>query len=626
MKPWLVPVTLFVTDALIFTFAPLFAVWLRFDGAPDPRVVSTIWGQLPFIVGVRLIFSVLFGLYRRLWRYASIPELAAILGAVSAGTLANLVVSVLAGERLPMSVVLLAWLLNIILVGVSRCGLRILSFLRYGYRSGASNVLIVGAGDAGAMIARELASAYPGQKKLIGFIDDDPTKYKQQMLGAKVLGNRSAIRSLVESKQVNEIIIALPSAGGGVIREIVQKCKGLPCQVRTVPGIYEVIDGRVKVSELRQVDVTDLLRREPVQLDMVGIGAFLHGKRVLVTGAGGSIGSELCRQIARAQPERLLCLGRGENSIFDITNELREKYPELAQEAIIANVQDADRLRGIFEQWRPQIVFHAAAHKHVPLMEEQPIEAVRNNVFGTQNVAEMADRFGVEAFVLISTDKAVNPTSVMGTTKRVAELVIQRLAEDSSTRYSAVRFGNVLGSRGSVIPTFRRQIAAGGPVTVTDPAMKRYFMTIPEAVQLVLQTSVMARGGEVFVLDMGEPVKILDLACDLIELSGLKPYTDIPIRFTGLRPGEKLFEELLTAEEGTTATHHEKIFTAKISRRIDGREFAVQLERLREAENPEIIRHYLQKLVPTYHQPPQHTESPKPVLQLTPDAVAQQSA
>ena len=612
MRPWLVPVTLFATDALIFTFTPLFAVWLRFDGVPAPQVVNMIWGQLPFIVGIRLILFVVFGLYRRLWRYASIPELAAILWAVSAGTLINLGISILAGERLPMSVVMLAWLLNIILVGVSRCGLRILSFLRYGYRSGASNILIVGAGDAGAMIARELASAYSGQKKLIGFIDDDPTKYKQQLFGAKVLGNRSAIRAIVETKKVNEIIIAMPSAGGGVIRKIVQKCKGLPCQVRTVPGIYEVIDGRVKISELRQVDVTDLLRREPVQLDLVGIGAFLRGKRVLVTGAGGSIGAELCRQIARTQPERLLCLGRGENSIFDITNELREKYPDLAQAAIIANVQDADRLQGIFEQWRPQIVFHAAAHKHVPLMEEQPIEAVRNNIFGTQNVAELADRYSAEAFVLISTDKAVNPTSVMGTTKRVAELVIQRLAEGSSTRYSAVRFGNVLGSRGSVIPTFRHQIAAGGPVTVTDPEMKRYFMTIPEAVQLVLQTAVMAQGGEVFVLDMGEPVKILDLACDLIELSGLKPYTDIPIEFTGLRPGEKMFEELLTAEEGTTSTLHEKIFTATITRRIDGREFASQLERLREVENPEIIRRCLQRLVPTYH-PPQPAPGPKPV-------------
>jgi FlaA1/EpsC-like NDP-sugar epimerase len=618
--------TLFITDALIFACTPLFAVWLRFDGAPEPRFIEMVLGQLPFIVGIRLIFFVLFGLYRRLWRYASIPELSAILGAVSAGTVTNLVLSILAGERLPMSVVMLVWLLNVILVGASRCGLRVLHFLRYGYRNGASNVLIVGAGDAGAIIARELAGAYQGQKKLIGFVDDDPAKYKQQLFGAKVLGNRSAIRSLVETQKVNEIIIALPSAGGGVIREIVQKCKGLSCQVRTVPGIYEVIDGRVKVSELRQVDVTDLLRRDPVQLDMAGLGAFLQGKRVLVTGAGGSIGSELCRQIARAHPERLLCLGRGENSIFDISNELREKYPELKQEAIIANVQDEDRLRTIFEQWRPQVVFHAAAHKHVPLMEAQPVEAVRNNIFGTQNVAEMADRFGAEAFVLISTDKAVNPTSVMGTTKRVAELVVQRIAETSATRYSAVRFGNVLGSRGSVIPTFRHQIAAGGPVTVTDPEMKRYFMTIPEAVQLVLQTAVMARGGEVFVLDMGEPVKILDLACDLIELSGLKPYDDIPIQFTGLRPGEKLFEELLTAEEGTTATHHEKIFTAKITRRVDGREFARELERLREEENPEIIRRCLQRLVPTYHQPLQHTESPKPVLQLTTETVAQQSA
>jgi len=377
------------------------------------------------------------------------------------------------------------------------------------------------------------------------------------------------------------------------------------------------------------VDIEDLLRREPIQLDMDGIGKYLTGKRVLVTGAGGSIGSELCRQIACFAPERLLCLGRGENSIFDISNELHERFPELPLTSVIANVQDEARLRRIFEQWRPQVVFHAAAHKHVPLMEAQPVEAVQNNIFGTRNVAEMADRFGAEAFVQISTDKAVNPTSVMGASKRVGELIIQNLAATSLTRFSAVRFGNVLGSRGSVVPTFRRQIAAGGPVTITHPDIERYFMTIPEAVQLVLQTAVMAKGGELFVLDMGKPVKILELARDLIELSGLQPDTDIPIVFSGLRPGEKLFEELLTAEEGTCMTCHEKIYTARITRKISGAEFINTMGMLEKAENEAAILRCLKKLVPTYTLPP-YTLPPmgderKTVL-MQPDQLSQQTA
>jgi FlaA1/EpsC-like NDP-sugar epimerase len=403
----------------------------------------------------------------------------------------------------------------------------------------------------------------------------------------------------VKEYEVGEIIIAIPSAGGSVIRKIVNQCKQTGCTVKIMPGIYELIDGKATVQQLRNVDLEDLLRREPVQLDLTGIAAYLSGKRVLVTGAGGSIGSELCRQIAKLGPSSLILVGKGENSIYEINHELREKYPALRIEPIIADVRDYRRINQIFDRMRPQVVFHAAAHKHVPLMESQPEEAVFNNIFGTKNVVEAADWFGTEVFVQISTDKAVNPTSVMGATKRVAELIIQNISKRSKTKYVTVRFGNVLGSRGSAIPLFKQQIAKGGPVTITHPDVIRYFMTIPEAVQLVLQAGSMAAGGEVFVLDMGKPIKILDMACDLIELSGLVPYKDIEIKFTGLRPGEKLYEELLTAEEGTTATRHEKIYVANL-KEYPEQKLQQGLTELQQASSSEEVIGVLGRIIPGY--------------------------
>jgi FlaA1/EpsC-like NDP-sugar epimerase len=435
-------------------------------------------------------------------------------------------------------------------------------------------VLIAGAGEAGAMVLRELRANPQMGLIPVGFVDDDPAKQNMLIHRIRVLGDRIAIPTLVRQHRVDQVIIAMPSASGKAIRTLLGVCEAAGVRTRTIPGMYELLGGNVSISQLRDVQIEDLLRREPVKTDTAQVTALLRGRRVLVTGAGGSIGAELCRQIARCDPVELTLLGHGENSIFDIYNELSKRAGERGNRgagetehvsrctlhAVIADVRDGERLRGILMQRRPEIVFHAAAHKHVPLMEENEVEAVTNNVLGTLRLVEASLAADVQAFVLISTDKAVNPTSVMGATKRVAELLVQAATGQTGGCYVAVRFGNVLGSRGSVVPLFRQQIAAGGPVTVTHPDIKRYFMTIPEAVQLVLQAAALGRGGEVFVLDMGEPVRIADLACDLIRLSGLEPGRDIDIAYTGLRPGEKLFEELSLAGESYRQTVHSKIF------------------------------------------------------------------
>ena len=602
-RRYLIMLLLVITDSIIVSVTPYVALWLRFDGVIDQRMLDTVWSLLPLILCLRIATFYLFRLYHRMWRYASINELVVVVVAVSVSSLLIFSISHVTGVVLPRSVWLFTWLLNIVLVGASRLGVRLCYFLRTKlFSTGRDKVLIIGAGDAGAMIARELLHRYQDTKELVGFVDDDPAKRYQMMFGTKILGQRGDMAELVQRYAVNEIIIAIPSAGGTLLRETLHLCNSLGCVVKTVPGIYELIDGKVTVSQLRTVELEDLLRREQIHLNEDNVQAFITGKCVLVTGAGGSIGSELCRQIAKHAPSRLLLLGKGENSIYEIHQELRGKFPELLATPVIADVRDALRIGEVFDRFRPQLVFHAAAHKHVPLMESQPSEAVQNNVFGTKNVAEAACQFGVEAFIMVSTDKAVNPTSVMGATKRIAELFVQTMNCSSQTRFSAVRFGNVLGSRGSVVPLFRRQIAAGGPVTVTDPEMRRYFMTIPEAVQLVLQAGVLTRGGEVFVLDMGKPVRIVDLAKDLIELSGLKPYEDIDIQFTGLRPGEKLFEELLTAEEGTTATTHAKIFQANL-RQVDRALLENKLLTLRKMRDQEAIRGMIRDIVPTYKQP-----------------------
>ena len=598
MRTKLIMLSLILVDACITAAVPYMAMLIRFEGQLNNPYLNVLTDNLPIFIMVRLVTFYFFGLYHRLWRYAGINELIVIVGAVTCSSLLIMTYTYISAAIIPRSIHILAWLMNIVFIGASRVFVRVVHHLRQRRSQETTNVLIVGAGDAGAVIAREFQQREE-KRQIVGFADDDVYKINKRLNGYKVLGTRKDIPAIVRTYSINEIIIAMPSVGGAIIRETLQLCKETGCSVNILPGIYELVDGKVTVSQLRKVNLEDLLRREAVQLDSQGLSRYLSGKRVLVTGAGGSIGSELCRQIAKFKPQMMVLLGKGENSIYEINRELNENHPPFELYPVIADVRDQARIRSVFEKYKPQVVFHAAAHKHVPLMEAQPEEAVHNNIFGTKTVADAANEFGSEIFIMISTDKAVNPTSVMGASKRAAELVVQHMNSISQTKYAAVRFGNVLGSRGSVVPLFRKQIAQGGPITITHPEMKRYFMTIPEASQLVLQAGALANGGEVFVLDMGEPVKIVDMACDLIQLSGLVPYQDIDIQFTGLRPGEKLFEELLTAEEGTTATKHEKIFTANLPE-LDGKSIQRCLLALWNANQRNEVTAILDELVPHY--------------------------
>jgi FlaA1/EpsC-like NDP-sugar epimerase len=471
-------------------------------------------------------------------------------------------------------------------------------------------IMIVGAGDAGSVIIKEIHLSEDLGQSVVVAVDDDPQKLRRKIHGVKIVGSVKDISFLAEKYRVDEIIIAVPSADRQEIHRIVQECSKTKCKVKILPGMADLINGKVSVTKLRDVDILDLLGRDIVNLDMMSVSEYLKTKVVLVTGGGGSIGSELCRQIARFNPSRLIALDIYENSVFTLENEMRLTYPNLNFNVAIASVRNPDRIRDVFNKYNPAVIFHAAAHKHVPLMENDPKEAILNNILGTKTVVDIAEEFGVERFVLISTDKAVNPTSVMGATKRAAEFIIQEKASRSNneTIFSAVRFGNVLDSNGSVIPTFKRQIEMGGPVTVTHPDITRYFMTIPEAAQLVIQTGAMALGGEIFILDMGQPVKIMDLAENMIELSGYKPYVDIDIKITGLRPGEKLYEELLMAEEGIKETRHGKIFIGKPTPlnptmlellAPDG----LGLEKLKQNlvdMNDEEVKKWLAKIIPTY--------------------------
>ncbi|WP_139376825.1 polysaccharide biosynthesis protein [Halobacillus salinus] len=432
------------------------------------------------------------------------------------------------------------------------------------YRWKRKNALIIGAGSAGAIVANELRFSPHSTLNPVGFIDDNENKQFKRLDGLKVFGGVEDLSYLIEQLEIKTVVIAIPSASRQTIKDIVEKCRKMNVEVKTVPKLVDIIEGRISINMIRDVQVEDLLGREPIQLDLKPISDYMRDKVVLITGAGGSIGSELCRQVTQFSPRQLLILGRGENSIYMIENELKKSAPTQSVTSIIADVQDEWSIERVFKKYRPDVVFHAAAHKHVPLMEKQPEESIKNNIFGTQNMAALAHKYSTERFILISTDKAVNPTSVMGATKRLAETIIQHYNQHSETKFSAVRFGNVLGSRGSVVLLFKEQIAAGGPVTVTHPDMIRYFMTIPEGVQLVLQAGSYTEGGEIFLLDMGEQMKIVDLASDLIRLSGLEPDVDIKIEFTGIRPGEKLFEEMMHAEEGTSSTKHSLIYQAKL--------------------------------------------------------------
>jgi len=559
-------------DALLISAAFFFALWLRFDGRIPSENLTAMFSLLPVVVLLFPVVFYYFRLYHHLWAYASVHELLTIVRAITvAMALFVLMVYLLpSAPRLPRSIYLIGWVLGISLVGSSRLSWRVLREALARTETPGNPILIFGAGDAGAMVVRELQQAAANTTtRVVGFIDDDLRKQGMILHGLPVLGTRQSIPELVAEHQIREIIIAIPSVPGAAIREILAICQEAGVKARILPGMHEIIDGKVSFSKIREVELEDLLRREPVSVDIEEIAGYLHDQTVLVTGAGGSIGSELCRQVARYRPRQLLLLEHSENNLYEIDLELQDRFPGLNIVPLLADVKDQSKLNYLFERYRPSVVFHAAAHKHVPMMEYNPEEAIKNNVIGTWNLAEAADRGGVRTMIFISTDKAVNPTSIMGASKRVAEKVVTSLNLRSRTCFAAVRFGNVLGSNGSVVPRFKRQIARGGPVTVTHPEMQRYFMTIPEAVQLVIQAGAMARGGEVFVLDMGEPVKIVDMARDLIRLSGFKPDEEIEIRITGIRPGEKLFEELLTAEEGTAATCHQRIFTARQSQMVN---------------------------------------------------------
>jgi FlaA1/EpsC-like NDP-sugar epimerase len=527
-----------------------------------------------WMIGISLLIKpvvyYLFGMYRRMWAYASIQELKLILAAVTTASIpvALAIYSVWSFELFvgfPRSIPAIDWGLSVLLIGGSRIAVRILeenqkTSEKAGLQGRFHRVLVVGAGDAGALVVREMQKNPQLNLHPIGFLDDDPNKQKQQLYGIPVVGKLSDLPRVLDGLRVSEVIVAIPSAPGRVVRLVADGCrlKGIP--FRTMPGIYELIGGRVSVSRLREVDIADLLRREPARIRDQQVGETLSGKKVLVTGAGGSIGRELCRQIARWNPEELILVGHGENSIFETLLELQDAFPALTVKPVIVDVRDRVRLFSVFKKNLPQVVFHAAAHKHVPLMEINAEEAVTNNILGTRNVVDAALEYEIERMVMISTDKAIRPANIMGATKRIAESIVLDAAIRSGRFFSVVRFGNVLGSRGSVVPLFKRQILRGGPVTVTHPDMKRYFMTIPEAVHLVLQAATLGSGSETFVLNMGEQVRIMDLAEDLIRLSGLEPGKDIEIVFSGIRPGEKLSEDLWEKDQPYGPTLHPDIF------------------------------------------------------------------
>lgn len=559
-----------------------------------------------WMIGIALLVKIpiyyFYGMYRRLWGYASTRELQLIVVSVSSASVIVAVIMILlltfkVFNGFPRSVLVIDWLLSIFLIGGARLVMRLLadSMSSSSIKTKqAKRTLVIGAGDAGALVVRELQKNSELNLKPVGFLDDNPDKMLQQIHGIPVIGTLADINKVIEHKKIEEVIIAIPSSGGKVIRMIADVCrlKGIP--FRTMPGIYDLLGGKLSISRLREVDITDLLRRQPAHMKEDLIGETLTGKRVLVTGAGGSIGRELCRQIARWDPSRLILLGHGENSIFESLIEIQEAFPSLAITPIIADVRDYERILNNFETHQPEVVFHAAAHKHVPLMEMNIDEAVDNNIRGTRNIVRACEKSGVKRLVMISTDKAIRPANIMGATKRLSEMMVLDAAHRTGNSYCVVRFGNVLGSRGSVVPLFKHQIAKGGPVTITHPDMKRYFMTIPEAVYLVLQAAGMGKGGETFVLNMGQQVRILDLAEDLIRLSGLEPNKDIDIVFTGIRPGEKLSEDLWEEGDKFEPTIHPDIYQFDDPTNLQGKKLQEKIAQLldlaEKGKSEEIIR------------------------------------
>lgn len=599
---------LFLTDTFLLNACVYLSLIMRFDVgivSIEPQYISNyVENVLPYTIMSLLIFW-LFRLYHSLWQYASIAEVYRIAEACIIVEVVHFLSNKIMCNMLPRSCYFNAAIYLIIAICASRFMYRMIRTVLNKYRNikTSNNVMIIGAGEATNVIMREIQnSSYLANSNIACIIDDDRRKVGKYIRGVKVIGTRDKIKEAAKLYDIDEIIFAIPSASNEVKRDILNICKETDCTLKILPGVYQMVDGEINVNSIRNVDVLDLLGRDPIEVDIESIMGYVKDKVIMVTGGGGSIGSELCRQLVSHKPKQLIIFDIYENNAYDIQQELKINYPDANVVTLIGSIRNVSRLESVFAQYKPDIVYHAAAHKHVPLMEVSPDEAVKNNVVGTWNVARMADKYGVKKFVMISTDKAVNPTNVMGATKRICEMIVQTYNEISKTDFVAVRFGNVLGSNGSVIPLFKRQIEAGGPVTVTDPNIIRYFMTIPEAVSLVLQAGAYAKGGEIFILDMGEPVKIDDLAKNLIRLSGYTLGVDMEIKYTGLRPGEKLYEELLMKEEGLQETDNKLIHIGKPIE-FDKENFFDNLEKLKEEAYSETgnIRESLKKVVDTYH-------------------------
>lgn len=600
-------VCLIAMDIVLINMSVLLALLMRFNVTISSIPEEYIYKYEQFMIPFTLIALVVFWfcrIYHSLWEYASITELYKIVEACTITEVIHVCVTMMLELGLPRSTYFMTWIFLVVSVSASRFMYR---FIRTGlnrYRTTDDDIriMIIGAGNATNVLIREISiSHYLANSRVVCVIDDNPNKVGKYIHGIKVVGTRDDIKEMAKQYDVDEIIFAIPSASPENRRDILSICKETDCELKILPGVYQMVDGEINIKDIRRVDVLDLLGRNPVEVDIESIMGYVKDKVVLVTGGGGSIGSELCRQLVSHKPRKLIIFDIYENNAYDIQQELCINHADANVETLIGSVRNVGRLEDIFKKYHPDIIYHAAAHKHVPLMEVSPNEAVKNNVIGTYNVARMADKYGAEKFVLISTDKAVNPTNVMGATKRICEMIVQSFNEKSDTDYVAVRFGNVLGSNGSVIPLFKKQIEAGGPVTVTDPNIIRYFMTIPEAVSLVLQAGAYARGGEIFVLDMGEPVKIDDLAKNLIRLSGYTLGVDMNIVYTGLRPGEKLYEELLMDEEGLQETANKLIHIGKPID-FDKENFTHNLARLEKSayDETEDIRSIIKEVVPTY--------------------------
>lgn len=598
---------LFIFDVLTINVASYLALLTRFEFKFSDipiRYINAVYNYMLINVICTIIIFYIFKLYNSLWKYASVNELFNVVIACTLSSMVQILGMKITGTHVPKSFYPLYYMYMMAFSGGIRFGYRMLRLLNSKYRTdNKSRIMIVGAGQAADAIIKEIRTSSYLDGNVVCAIDDDKAKVGNYIQGVKIVGDRNSIIENVEKHTVTDIIIAMPSTPRKTVKEVLDICNKTNCRLKILPGMYQLINEEVSVSRIRDVDIEDLLGRESIDINLDDITKYVTGKVIMVTGGGGSIGSELCRQLVKHNVKQLIIVDIYENNAYDIQQELQRKYPDLDLVVLIASVRNTKRMDQIFEEYKPEIVYHAAAHKHVPLMEVSPNEAIKNNVFGTLKVVKASDKYNVKRFVMISTDKAVNPTNVMGASKRICEMIIQSYNNISKTEFVAVRFGNVLGSNGSVIPLFKKQILQGGPVTVTHPDIIRYFMTIPEAVSLVLQAGAYAKGGEIFVLDMGEPVKIDDLARNLIRLSGYKPDRDIEIKYTGLRPGEKLYEELLMDEEGLQDTENKLIHIGKPIK-IDENVFFKQLDELYIQVNNETndVRSLIKEIVPTYRQ------------------------